>query len=55
MNFRGGQVVLLLRWPRARPMVWLAAGGLIRKEERLERGFEKFTPDSDAVHRCVGG
>ena len=36
----GGHVVLLLRWPRIGRVVWLAAGGLRRKDERLEEAAE---------------
>lgn len=36
--------MLIRRWPRARPMVWLAAGGPSRNEERLDEAADASAP-----------
>lgn len=48
----GGQVVLLLRCLRTGPTDWLAAGGLMRNEERLEEAADASGP---VITRLDGG
>ena len=44
MEMGEDQVVLVRRWPRARPVVWLAVGGLRRNEERREEAADGSGP-----------